>query len=144
MTTLNIPAYDPENIFSKIIAGDIPSHKVYEDDDTFVFMDIMPRADGHMLVIPKTGARNILDIAPETLTKVILVTQKMAKAAMTALDADGITLSQFSEPAGGQEVYHLHFHVIPRKQGVTMKPPASFQEDHGKLAEIAEKIRAAL
>lgn len=136
--------YDPNNIFAKIIRGELPCYKIYEDDRALVFLDIMPRAPGHTLIIPKAPARNLLDIAPDDLAYVMRVAQKIAKAAMRAFSADGITLVQFSEPAGGQEVYHLHVHIIPRKEGVAMLPPASRKEDNAVLAEQAKALSAAL
>lgn len=143
-TPRETPAYDPQNIFAKILRGEIPAFKVYEDDRVFAFLDIMPRAPGHTLVIPKAPARNILDIAPDDLAAVALVAQKVAKAGIAAFGADGVTLMQFSEPASGQEVYHLHIHVIPRVDGVPLKPAASVKEDMAVLAEHAERLKAAL
>jgi histidine triad (HIT) family protein len=137
-------SYDPDNIFAKILRGELPSYKVYEDDRAFAFLDIMPRAPGHALVIPKAPARNILDIAPDDLAHVIKVAQKIARAGMKAFDADGITLVQFSEPAGGQVVFHLHVHVMPRKTGVELKTPVSFKEEPAVLAEHASRLAAAL
>jgi len=137
-------SYDPNNIFAKILRGEIPAHKVYEDAKALAFLDIMPRAPGHTLVIPKAPARNILDIQPDDLAHVIRTTQTIARAAVTAFSADGITLQQFNEPAGGQVVFHLHFHVIPRKIGIALKPPASFKEEAAVLAEHAQKLAAAL
>src|SRR5262245_32347155 len=128
-------SYDPNNVFAKILRGEVPSYKVYEDERAFAFLDIMPRAPGHALVIPKARARNILDITPDDLAHVIKVAQKIARAGMKAFDADGVTVQQFSEPAGGQVVFHLHVHVMPRKDGVALKPPASFKEDPAVLAE---------
>jgi len=139
-----MPAYDPNNIFAKILRGELPCFKVYEDDKAFAFLDIMPRAPGHTLILPKAPARNLLDIAPDDLAHVARVAQKVAKAAMTAFGADGITVRQFNEGAGGQVVFHLHVHVIPRKAGVTMKPPASEKEKPEVLAEHAKKLAAAL
>ena len=136
-------SYDTDNIFAKILRGEIPSTKVYEDDETFVFMDIMPRADGHCLVIPKTPCRNLLDASPEQLSAVIATTQRMARAVMQAFDGDGVTIQQFNEAAGGQEVFHLHFHVLPRHEGQKMRPPGKMEERE-VIAANAEKIRAAL
>jgi histidine triad (HIT) family protein len=136
--------YDPNNIFAKILRGELPAYKVYEDDEAFAFLDIMPRAPGHALVIPKAAARNILDIEKDALTHLILTTQTIARAAMKVFDADGLTIQQFNEPAGGQVVFHLHVHVIPRKIGVALKPAASFKEDPAVLAEHAAKLAAAL
>ena len=127
-------AYDPQNPFAKILRGEFPCYKVHEDDYTLAFLDIMPRCPGHTLVIPKAPARNILDISPDDLARVTRVTQKIAKASMTAFDADGITVQQFSEAAGGQVVFHLHVHVMPRHVGVALLPPASRKED-GKVLE---------
>ncbi|MBI1619544.1 HIT family protein [Aquamicrobium zhengzhouense] len=141
---MTAPAYDPENIFAKILRGDLPAHKVYEDEATFVFMDIMPRGDGHCLVIPKLAARNILDVDAESLAAVARTTQKLARAVKTAFSADGVTVQQFNETAGGQVVFHLHVHVIPRFEGVALKPHTGQMEDQGVLAANAEKIRAAL
>jgi histidine triad (HIT) family protein len=139
-----MPSYDPNNIFAKILRGEFPSYKVYEDDKALAFLDIMPRAPGHTLVLPKAAARNILDVPAADLAHVITVAQKVAKAAMTAFGADGITMQQFNEGAGGQVVFHLHVHIIPRKQGVAMKPPASEKEKPDVLAENAKKLAAAV
>jgi len=137
-------SYDPNNIFAKILRGELPSHKVYEDEHAFAFLDIMPRTPGHTLVIPKAPARSILDITPDDLAHVMKVAQKIARAGMKAFAADGITLAQFSEPAGGQVVFHLHVHVMPRRNGVDLKAPASFKEDPAVLAEHASRLAAAL
>jgi histidine triad (HIT) family protein len=139
-----MPAYDPNNIFAKILRGELPSYKVYEDDKAFAFLDIMPRAPGHTLILPKAPARNILDVPADALAHVATVTQKIAKAGMNAFNADGVTIQQFNEGAGGQVVFHLHVHVIPRKQGVAMKPPASEKEKPEVLAEHARMIAAAI
>ena len=139
-----MPAYDPNNPFAKILRGEFPSYKVYEDDHTLAFLDIMPRSVGHTLVIPKASARNILDISPEDFAHVARVAQKIARAAMDAFDADGITIQQFSEPAGGQVVFHLHVHVMPRHEGVMLLPPASRKEDGKVLEANAAKLMAAL
>lgn len=136
-------SYDPENIFAKILRGEIPSTRVYEDDDTLAFMDVMPRADGHLLVIPKTPCRNILDASPEQLAAVTATVQKLAKAVVAAFDADGVTIQQFNEAAGGQEVFHLHFHVLPRHDGVAMRAPGTMG-DFDLIAQHAEKIKTAL
>src|SRR3954465_14043824 len=102
-----MPSYDTQNIFAKILRGELPCHKVYEDDKVFAFLDIMPRAPGHTLVLPKAAARNLLDVGDEDLAAVTKVAQKIAKAAVKALSADGVTLQQFNESAGGQVVFHL-------------------------------------
>lgn len=138
------PAYDPQNIFARILRGELPAHKVYEDDKALAFLDIMPRCPGHTLVIPKAPARNILDIAPEDLAYVATIAKKVAIAGMKAFEADGITIQQFNEEAGGQVVFHLHVHVIPRHSGVPMKPPATEMEKPDVLAAHAERLRAAL
>ncbi len=138
-----MPAYDPDNIFAKILRGEIPSIKVYEDDETLSFMDIMPRADGHILVIPKTPCRNILDASPAQLAACMSSTQKLSHAVMRAFDAPGVTLQQFNETAGGQEVFHLHFHILPRRDGVSLRPPGTM-EDMDVLNANAEKIRSAI
>ena len=141
--TTNTAAYDPNNIFAKILRGELPCHKVYEDAKSLVFMDIMPRVDGHALVVPKAASRNILDAAPEDLAHIIGIAQKVARAAMTAFAADGISISQFSETAGGQVVFHTHIHVLPRHAGVEMRPPG-IQADNAALAEHAKTLGEAL
>ena len=139
-----MPSYDQNNIFAKILRGELPCYKIYEDDKALAFLDIMPRSPGHTLVLPKAPARNILDIGAEDLAHVFTVAQKIAKAAMTVFSADGITIQQFNEGAGGQVVFHLHVHIIPRKTGVAMKPPASEKEKPEILAEHAKKLAAAI
>ena len=133
-------AYDNNNIFGKILQGEIPCHRVYEDDDTLAFMDVMPQSPGHVLVIPKAPSRNILDADPTTLSKLMPVVQKIAKAVKEAFEADGITVTQFNEPAAGQTVFHLHFHIIPRYEGAALKPHSGQMEDNELLATQAEKI----
>ena len=115
-----MPAYDTNNPFAKILRGEFPCHKVYEDDHVLAFLDIMPRSPGHTLVIPKAPARNILDITPDDYAHVARAAHKIAAAAMKAFKADGITVQQFNEPAGGQVVFHLHMHVMPRHDGVAL------------------------
>lgn len=137
-------AYDPDNIFVKILNGDLPCHKVYEDEKTFAFMDIMPRADGHTLVIPKNGARNILDVEADDINAVMATVQKIARAQLIAFGAEGITIQQFNEPAGGQVVFHIHMHVIPRHEGVSLKPHTGEMADNDLLASQAAKLREAL
>src|SRR5271154_4962169 len=136
--------YDNTNIFAKILRGELPSYKVFEDDKVLSFLDIMPRATGHTLVIPKSPVRTILDIAPDDLAYLIKATQTIARAAVKVFAADGLTIQQFNEPAGGQVVFHLHVHVIPRKAGVALKPPASVKEDPAVLSNQALKLAAAL
>jgi histidine triad (HIT) family protein len=135
--------YDPENIFAKILKGEIPSFKVYEDEDTYCFMDIMPRSDGHCLVIPKTPCRNILDASPAQLAACMATVNKVANACMSAFGANGITLQQFSEAAGGQEVFHLHFHIHPRHEGVSMRP-AGKMGDMDAIKAHTDAIAAAI
>lgn len=132
--------YDSNNIFGKILRGEIPCHRVYEDDDTLAFMDVMPQSPGHLLVIPKTPSRNLLDADPVVLSRLMPVVQKLARAAKEAFDADGITIIQFNEPAAGQTVFHLHFHIIPRYEGQALKPHSGQMEDNEVLAAHAEKI----
>jgi histidine triad (HIT) family protein len=139
-----MPSYDSNNIFAKILRGELPCYKVYEDDKALAFLDIMPRAPGHTLVLPKAPARNILDVGTDDLAHVMTVAQKVAIGAMKAFGADGVTLQQFNEGAGGQVVFHLHVHIIPRKAGAPMKPPASDKEKPDILAENAKKLAAAI
>jgi histidine triad (HIT) family protein len=139
-----VAAYDPNNIFAKILRGEFPCYKVFEDEHVLAFLDIMPRTPGHTLVIPKAPARNILDISPEDFAHVARGAHKIARAAMRAFDADGITVQQFSEAAGGQVVFHLHMHVMPRHDGIALLPPASRKEDAKVLEDNATKLIAAL
>ena len=139
-----MPSYDPNNVFAKILRGELPCHKVYEDERAFAFLDIMPRAPGHTLVIPKSPARNLLDVKPDDLAHFMRVVQKISAAAMKVFDADGLTLQQFNEAAGGQVVFHLHVHIIPRKNAVPMKPPATYKEETSVLSDQALKLAAAL
>lgn len=137
-------AYDPNNIFAKILHGELPAHRVYEDERALAFLDIMPRATGHTLVIPKSPARNLLDVEPADLGHVATIAQRIARAEMKAFAADGITVQQFNETAGGQVVFHLHVHVIPRHDGVALRPPATYKASQDELAAAADKIRDAL
>lgn len=137
-------AYDPNNIFARILRGELPAHKVYEDADTLAFLDIMPRCEGHTLVIPKGPARNTLDAAPAQLAACMATVQKVARAQLVAYSAQGILLQQFNEPAGGQEVYHLHFHVLPRWDGIKLGPHTGKMEKPEILAASADKLRRAL
>jgi histidine triad (HIT) family protein len=138
------PTYEHSNIFAKIMRGEMPAQKVFEDDVAYAFMDIMPRADGHTLVIPKAACRNLLDIAPADLSALMPRVQTVARAVKRAMQADGITLQQFNESAGGQVVFHLHFHILPRWNGVSLRPHSGQTEKPDVLAAHAEKIRAAL
>jgi histidine triad (HIT) family protein len=139
-----MPSYDPNNVFAKILRGEFPAYKVYEDDKVLAFLDIMPQAPGHTLVVPKAAARNFLDVEPAVLADLIKATQTIAKTAKSIFAADGINIFQFNEPAAGQTVFHLHFHIIPRKDGVPLKPPASVKEDPAVLADQAARLAAAL
>jgi histidine triad (HIT) family protein len=137
-------SYDPANIFAKILRGELPAHTVYEDAETLAIMDIMPRADGHVLVIPKAACRNVFDAPADALKSVALTTQKLARAVKTAFSADGVTIQQFNEAAGGQVVFHLHMHVMPRHDGVALRPHTGAMEKPDILTANAEKIREAL
>lgn len=137
-------AYDPNNIFAKILRGEAPCTRVHEDDASLAFMDIMPRAEGHVLVVPKAPARNIFDLAPRDLAAFMPAVQKVAIAAKAAMRADGLTLMQFNEAAGGQVVFHLHFHILPRWTGVELRPPGGPIAPADALAATAAKISAAL
>ena len=139
-----MPAYDPQNPFAKILRGEFPCYKVYENDHVLAFLDIMPRCPGHTLVIPKAPARNILDISADDFAHVARGAHTIAGAAMKAFEADGITIQQFNEPAGGQVVFHLHVHVMPRHEGQPLLPPASRKEDGKVLEANAAKLIAAL
>ena len=136
--------YDDGNVFAKILRDEMPAYRVYEDDETLAFMDIMPRADGHVLVIPKAKFRNLLDGDEAALAAVARTAKRVATAAMAAFEADGITVQQFNEPAGGQVVFHYHVHIIPRHQGQPLRPHTGEMADGDVLKANAEKLRAAL
>ena len=137
-------AYDENNIFAKVLRGEIPCHKIYEDEDTLAFLDIMPRSDGHALVITKEMARDLFDISPAGLAKLMAVVQKLAPKIQQAMGAEGVLIQQFNGAAAGQTVFHLHVHIIPRKAGEALKPHAGKMADQAKLAATAEMIRAKL
>jgi len=137
-------AYDDQNIFAKILRGEIPSHRIYEDDDVIAFMDVMPQGKGHALVVPRRPSRNLLDADPAVLAPVFRATQKIARAAMRAFGADGVTVTQFNEAPAGQSVFHLHVHVIPRFDGVPLTRHADKMEDQAVLAANAETLRTAI
>ena len=139
-----MPAYDPDNVFAKILRGEIPAHTVYEDDHTLAFMDVMPQGEGHTLVIPKAPARGLLDAEPDSLAALMRSVQVVARAVKAAFDAQGLTVFQYNEPAGGQTVFHLHVHIIPRREGVPLKRHEGGMADPAVLAAHAERIRAAL
>lgn len=136
--------YDANNIFAKILRGEIPSHKIYEDEHTLAFMDVMPQVEGHCLVVPKVGSRNLLDAELSTLTPLMATVQKVARAAKAAFKADGVQVRQYNEPAAGQTVFHLHFHIMPLNEGLSLRPHAGKMADQGLLAKHAEMIRKAL
>jgi histidine triad (HIT) family protein len=136
--------YDETNIFARILRGELPAHKIYENEHVLAFMDIMPRGPGHCLVIPKAPSRNILDAKPEVLFELMKAVQRVAKAAKNAFAADGLTIQQFNEGAGGQVVFHLHVHILPRFEGEPLKPHTGAMEKPEVLAAHAEKIRQAL
>nr|WP_312163186.1 HIT family protein [Brevundimonas diminuta] len=139
-------AYDPDNIFAKILRGDMPSVKVWEDDDVLAFMDVFPQSEGHVLVVSKTStARNILEIEPETLAKLTAAVQRTARAVEKALKPEGLSLMQFNGDAGGQTVFHLHFHIVPRWADRPMKGHGHApMADAEQLKVLAQKIAAAL
>lgn len=136
--------YDQNNVFAKILRGEIPAHKVFEDDDVMVFMDVMPQGEGHTLIVPKAPSRNLLDADPAVLAKLLPVAQRVARAVKAAFSADGVSIFQYNEQAGGQSVFHLHIHVVPRFDGVPLKPHSGALEDAAVLAANAEKVRQAL
>jgi histidine triad (HIT) family protein len=133
-------AYDENNIFAKILRGEIPSHKIYEDEHALAFMDVMPMVDGHCLVVPKAPSRGLLDADLKVLAHLMAVVQKVARAAVAATGADGFQVRQYNEGAGGQTVFHLHFHILPMKDGVVMQPHTGKMADHGVLAGMAKQI----
>jgi histidine triad (HIT) family protein len=137
-------AYDPANIFAKILRGEIPCHKVYEDGDTLAFMDVMPQAKGHALVVPKNPSRNLLDAAPADICAVMATAQKVTRAVKRAFHAGGVLIMQFNEAPAGQTVFHLHVHVIPRHDGVPLTQHSRQMADLAELAEHARMIRDAL
>lgn len=136
--------YERSNVFAQILRGEIPSHKVHEDEHALVIMDAMPQAPGHTLIIPKAASRNLLDADPAVLARLLPLVQRMARAVKAAFAADGVTILQYNEPAGGQTVFHLHVHVVPRHDGVALKPHDGRMERGEELAANAEKVRTAL
>jgi histidine triad (HIT) family protein len=136
--------YDDQNIFAKILRGEIPCYKIYENPRTLAFLDIMPRSPGHTLVIPKAAACGILDIAADDFAEVARTTKKIAVAAVRAFDAEGVIVQQFSEAASGQVVFHLHMHVMPMTTGVDLLPAQTRKEDTQVLEDHAAKMVAAL
>jgi histidine triad (HIT) family protein len=136
--------YDPRNIFAKILRGEIPCHKIYEDEHSLAFMDVMPMVEGHCLVVPKAASRGLLDADPAVLAQVLATVQKVAAAAVKATSADGFQIRQYNELAGGQTVFHLHFHILPMQEGVALRPHTGKMADHGILAAMASEIKAQL
>lgn len=136
-------AYDDQNIFARIIRGELPAIKVYEDEQVLAFMDIMPQADGHTLIIPKTPAVTLLDLPAEVAAYTIQIVQRIAQAIETALDAQGIVLMQLSGSSAGQTVPHVHFHLIPSSVHELGKHAAQMG-DQDRIKQLAEKIKAAL
>src|ERR1700756_638498 len=136
--------YDSNNVFAKILRGEIPCVKLYEDDKTLSFMDVMPQSEGHALVIPKEAAENILDLSPDAAAALMATTQKIAKAVKKGLNAPGIMLAMLNGAPAGQSVFHVHFHLIPRTHGVDLGLHARAMVDPKTLEPIAAKIRAAL
>jgi histidine triad (HIT) family protein len=137
-------SYDTNNIFARILRGEIPAHTVFEDESTLAFMDVMPQSEGHTLVIPKIAAENLFDIPPADLGRLIQVTQKVAVAVRTAFQPDGLTLTQFNGPEAGQTVFHIHFHIVPRYTGVGLRSHSRQMADNALLAGHAQRVRAAL
>ena len=135
-------AYDTNNIFAKILRGEIQSTKVYEDEATLAFMDVMPQSDGHVLVVPKTPSTGLDDADPEVVARLIRTVQKLAPKVRDAMGADGFRIAQFNGAAAGQTVFHLHFHIIPIWSGVPLRPHTGKMADPAVLKAHAEKIRA--
>jgi histidine triad (HIT) family protein len=136
--------YDPANIFAKILKGELPCHKVYEDDTALVMMDIFPQSKGHTLIVPKAASRNLLDAEPAALSAIMPLVQSVTRAVKAATNADGIRLAQFNEAPAGQTVFHLHFHVIPVYEGVPLGTHGGGKADDAELAALAKAIAAAL
>lgn len=137
-------AYDDQNIFAKVLRGEIPSYKVYENEHTFAFLDIMPRSPGHTLVIPKAPVRGILDISADAFAEVARTTRTIAVAAVRAFNAGGVIIQQFSEPASGQIVLHMHMHVMPMTEGIELLPAQTYKADPTVLSQHAARLIAAL
>ena len=136
--------YDPSNIFAKILKGELPCHKVHEDDKALVMMDIFPQSRGHTLIVPKAASRNLLDADPEALSALMPLVQRVAKAVRAATNADGLRLVQFNEAPAGQTVFHLHFHIIPVYEGTPLGAHAGGKADDAELAALARDIAAHL
>ena len=136
--------YDPNNVFAKVLRGELPCHKIYEDEDTLAFLDIMPRSEGHALVITKEEATDLFDVSPKALTKLMAVVQKLSPQIKEAVGADGVLIAQFNGAAAGQTVFHFHVHIIPRKEGTELKPHAGITADQAQLTATEEKIRGRI
>jgi histidine triad (HIT) family protein len=137
-------AYDTNNIFAKILRGEIPCVKVFEDARTLAFMDVMPEAEGHVLVVPKEAAQDILDLSADGLAAMMATVQKVAKAVDRALAPDGILLKQYNRAPAGQSIFHVHFHVVPRWEGAELAPHGKAMVQAAALEPVAAKIRAGL
>ena len=137
-------AYDTSNIFARIVRGEIPAHKVFEDEHTLAFMDVMPQSDGHALVIPKAEAENLFDLAPAALSATILTTQRVARAVKKAFAPPGVLIAQLNGAGAGQSIFHIHFHIVPRYEGIDLRFHAREMADPQLLAEHAARVRAAL
>jgi histidine triad (HIT) family protein len=136
-------AYDSSNIFARILRGEVPAHKVFEDEHTLAFMDVMPQSDGHTLVIPRSPAENLFDLPPEALSATILTTQRVARAVKKAFNPPGVMLVQLNGAAAGQSVFHIHFHIVPRYEGLDLRFHARDMADPKLLADHAARVRAA-
>ena len=137
-------AYDRNNVFAKVLRGELPCHKLYEDEDTLAFLDIMPRSEGHALVITKEEARDLVDVSPHGLSQLMAAVQKLAPQIKDAVGADGVLIQQFNGRAAGQTVFHLHVHIVPVKEGRPLRPHSGDMADQAELAATAEKIRQKL
>ena len=137
-------AYDRNNIFARILRGEVPAHKVFEDEHTLAFMDVMPQADGHALVIPKVAAENLFELPSDALAATILTTQRVARGVRKAFDAPGILIAQLNGAPAGQSVFHIHFHIVPRHEGLDLRLHARDMADPAVLAQHAARVRAAL
>ena len=137
-------AYDRNNIFAGILRGEIPCVKVFEDARTLAFMDVMPEAEGHVLVVPKEDAQDILDLSADGLAAMMATVQRVARAVDKALAPDGILLKQYNRAPAGQSIFHVHFHIVPRWEGVALAPHGKVMVDAATLEPIAAKIRSAL
>lgn len=137
-------SYDPSNIFGKILRGELPCHKVYEDETALVMMDLFPQSKGHTLIVPKAASRNLLDADPAALSAVMPLVQRVANAVKTVTKADGMRIAQFNEAPAGQTVFHLHFHVIPAYEGVALGAHGGGKADDAELAALAKDIAAQL